>query len=570
MFRTDPAGVAYSVAGVVFVLVAAVTWRRRTLNPPVARALVAVMLGACWWSVADAVAVAAVEPRVAGVASLAIFPGLGVTVATFVWLAATLARTHGSPRRRLLAGLLVEPVLITAAAATNPWHALVYTGAGTPDLTGSALWGFGPLFWVHSLYCYAVLAVGIAMVGHAWWTAPAAFRAQRLGLLVAVLVPAVGNALNLLGALPVDLDPTPLGLAGTGVVMAYALFREHLFTFTPVARALIIEGISDAIVAVSPMGRVIDVNAAAVDLVHRIDPGATQIIGARAADLLPASMAGTDEATEVHVDLDGRPAELHVRSSRLVGRRGRSLGSVLVARDVTEVAAQRRHLAEANARLTEQVATIERLRSDLAELAGRDALTGLHNRRHLVTEFAALLAAAGSSGEPLSVVLLDVDRFKSINDRHGHLTGDAVLVAVAHLLAGAAPDGALVARWGGEEFFVALPRTSGPEAASFADGVRARLERDGVAVAGRTIPCTVSGGVATSTADGATTDALFHAADVRLHAAKRSGRNRVLACGPGVPPPAGHAPAALVTPEPVAAGGGDGPRPRRERGSALG
>jgi diguanylate cyclase (GGDEF)-like protein len=317
--------------------------------------------------------------------------------------------------------------------------------------------------------------------------------------------------------------------------MAYALFRQHLFTFTPIARALIIEQISDAIVAVSPMGRVIDVNPPAAHLVSRLHPGVTQIIGARVEDLFPATMAGTtEEPTEVGVELDGRPAQLHVRSSRLVSRTGRSLGSVLVARDVTEVTAQSRRLADANAQLTRQVETIERLRADLAELAGRDPLTGLHNRRHLVTEFETLLGAAEASGDPLTVVLLDVDRFKSINDHHGHLAGDAVLVAFADLLAAAAPERALVARWGGEEFFVALPATSGPDGAAFADRLRARLERDGVAVAGRTIACTVSGGVATYPGSGVTTDALFHAADVLLHEAKQSGRNRVLGGAPTV------------------------------------
>jgi diguanylate cyclase (GGDEF)-like protein len=535
VFRYEPAGVAYTAAAVVFALVAAVTWHRRALNPTVARALVTVMLGACWWSVADAVAVAAVQPVVAAVASLALFPGLSMTVASFIWLAATLDRAEGSPRSRLAVLLLVEPVLITVAAATNPWHLLVYVGEGARDLTGSWSWGFGPLFWVHSFYSYSVLVIGIGMVARTWWTAPAAFRAQRLSLLVAVLVPVIGNAFNLAGALPIDVDPTPIGLAVTGVVMAYTMFRQHLFTFTPVARALIIEQISDAVVAVSPMGRVIDVNPSAAHLVGRLRPEVTRIIGARVEDLFPAPLVGTaDEATDVRVELDGRPAQLHVRSSRLVSPGGRALGSVLVARDVTEESAQSRRLAEANVELTRQVETIERLRADLAELASRDALTGLHNRRHLVTEFQSLLAEAAASGEPLTVVLLDVDRFKAINDRQGHLVGDAVLVAFADLLTAGAPPGSLVARWGGEEFFVALPRTSGPDGAAFADRLRARLERDGVAVAGRTIGCTVSGGVATYPASGTTTDALFHAADVLLGEAKRSGRNRVLGGAPVV------------------------------------
>ena len=560
MFRSEPAGLAYTAAAVAFVVLAVVTWRRRALNPTVARTLVLVMVGACSWSVADAVAVSAVDPRVAGVASLAIFPGLSATVAAFVCLAGTITHAQWVPGRRVVAALLVEPVLITAAAATNPWHALVYTGAGTARLTGSADWGFGPVFWAHSFYCYAALAVGIGIVAWSWWTAPRAFRGQRLSVLVAVVVPVVVNAVNLAGGLPIEMDPTPVGFAVTGMVLAYSIFHQQLFTFAPVGRELILEHISDAIIAVSPMGRVIDLNPAAARLVRRMRGGTGEIVGAPAHDLLGAALTGVGaEGAEVGVELDGAPAELHVRTSRLVDRRGRSLGDVLLVREVTEVKAQSRRLEAANAQLTEQVRTIERLRADLAEQASRDPLTGLHNRRHMVERFDVLLAEARAAGEPLTVVLLDVDRFKVVNDRHGHLAGDAVLLEVARRLAHEAPAGALVARWGGEEFFVALPATGVVDGLAFADAVRRRLEDEGIALDGTTVRCTLSGGVATFPASGTTTGELFHAADVSLHSAKASGRNQVLTGvgtrRPAVPSSAGRA-GDLVTPS----RGAEGPR----------
>ncbi len=561
MFRSDPAGIAYTAAAGAFVVLALITWRRRALNPTVALTLVLVMLGACWWSVFDAVAASAVVPQVAAVASLAIFPGLSGTVAAFVVLAGTISRAQWTPGRRLVGLLLVEPVLITVAAATNPWHGLVFTGEGIAELTGARYWDFGPVFWAHSFYCYSALVVGIAMVGWSWWTAPRAFKAQRLSVLVAVLVPVIVNAINLAGGLPIEMDPTPVGFAITGIVLSSSIFHQQLFTFAPVARALILEHISDAIIAVSPMGRVIDLNPAGVRLVRRMRAGTDEIIGAPAVDLLGAAMADADEeGAEVSVELDGEPAELHVRSSRLVDSTGRALGTVLVARDVTEAKAQSRRLEEANLQLTRQVDTIERLRADLAEQASRDALTGLHNRRHMVERFDLLLADARAAGTPLTVVLLDVDRFKTINDRHGHLAGDAVLVEVARRLAHEAPAGALVARWGGEEFFVALPGADVVAGLAFAETVRGCLEDEDVTVDGGRVACTVSGGVATFPASGTTTGELFHAADVSLYAAKASGRNQVLT---GVPTRAPVAPSSagradvLVTPS----RGPEGPRP---------
>lgn len=555
MFRSEPAGIAYTAAAVVYVVVAAVGWRRRSLDSTIARSLVLVMVGSCWWALADAVNVSAVDETVAAVAGMLIFPGLSLMVASFVCLAGAIARPQWTPSRRVLALLSVEPVVITVAALTNPWHLTVYTGAGAAQLTGSGSWGYGDVFWAHTAYSYLALASGVAMVAYAWWTAPRAFRAQRLSLLVAVLVPVAMNAVNLAGYLPVELDPTPVALSVTVIVMAYSIFRQDLFTFTPVARGLIIEHISDAIIAVGPMGRVIDLNPAAVRLVRRLRPGAAEIVGTSARDLLGVAMAATGrEPTEITVTLDGAPAELHVRSSDLVDRKGRSLGSVLVARDVTEVTAQSRRLEEANAQLTRQVETIERLRADLAEQASRDALTGLHNRRYMVERFDLLLAEARAAGEPLTVVLLDVDRFKTINDHHGHLAGDAVLVDVAGRLAREAPPGALVARWGGEEFFVALPGTDVVAGLAFAEVVRRRLEDEGIDVDGARVPVTVSGGVATSPESGTTTEELFHAADVSLYTAKASGRNQVLT---GVAPRRTVAPAhadGLVTPSRGAGG----------------
>ncbi|NTW38785.1 MAG: GGDEF domain-containing protein, partial [Cellulomonadaceae bacterium] len=177
--------------------------------------------------------------------------------------------------------------------------------------------------------------------------------------------------------------------------------------------------------------------------------------------------------------------------------------------------------------LVHQIEVIDDLRGELAELASHDALTGLHNRRHMVERFACMVAQAQETGEALAVVLLDVDLFKEVNDRYGHLVGDEVLVALARRIAGQAPERALVARWGGEEFFVAVPGADAAAGLDVAESARRTCQDDPITVAGHTIHCTLSGGVAAYPVSGTTTSALFHAADVSLYEAKRSGRNVV-------------------------------------------
>ena len=530
----DPTGIAYAAAAVVFVWVAVVTWVRRAHSPTVAVSLVVVMGAFAASSIADAVAIASTAPTTAAIATLAILPGVGVATSAFACLGFAIARPQWVPSGGLLAVLSVEPVLATLAVATNSGHQLVYRGEGVPRLTDAAGWEYGPAFWWHTTYSYIALLVGTGFIAWSWLESPAAFRKQRLTLLLAVLVPWVANMVYLARGLGQSVDPTPFAFAVAGVVMLNAMFRQDLIRFSPVARALIVDQIGDAIVVVNAAGRVLDLNAAAVALVHGMSPDASDELVGASADALFGEHLGAPGSpeTELVVELSGGRAEFEVRASQLIDPAGRDLGTVFVARDVTDANNQTRRLTAAHAQLVRQVETIDALRADLEELASRDALTGLHNRRHLVLRFASMLAAAERLGHPIAVVLFDIDGFKAVNDAFGHLAGDAVLIGLARLLEVHAPSGSLVTRWGGEEFFIALPGADADAGYAFADTLRGRCEHNEILVDGQPIRCTLSGGVAAYPASGTTMDALFDAVDASMYNAKKAGRNVVFVHGP--------------------------------------
>ncbi len=524
----DAAGIAYAVIAVVFAGIAVLSWQRRRHSPTVAVALAVVMVGLGFSAAADAVAVTSTSEWVASVASLTIVPGIGVAAGALLCLGMGIARPQWVPGRPLLGALAVEPLLLAAAVTTNPLHLWVYRGTGAAELTDSATWGYGPVFWVHTTYCYLLLTLGLGFVALAWRRAPGAFRRQRRTLVLAILVPSAANLTYLARGFGDFVDPTPFGFAIAGALVAHALFREDLFTLSPVARALIVDQIGDVIVVLDPTRRILDLNVAAAELVRTGHPDApADLVGSPAGDLFGGLLGAEPAQASTAIEVHGRLTEFEVRRSPLLDLRGRALGEVFVARDVTETNAQSRRLAEANARLVRQIETIDRLRSDLAERADRDALTGLHNRRHMVERFPLMVAESARAGTPLAVVLLDVDLFKEINDRHGHLVGDQVLMALAHRLRTHAPQPSLVARWGGEEFFVALPGADAAAGLAVADDLRRRCAGLPIVVADRAIHCTLSGGVAACPASGTTTNALFHAADMALYAAKTGGRNRV-------------------------------------------
>ncbi|WP_155372597.1 GGDEF domain-containing protein [Catellatospora vulcania] len=173
----------------------------------------------------------------------------------------------------------------------------------------------------------------------------------------------------------------------------------------------------------------------------------------------------------------------------------------------------------------------------LTDLAGRDPLTGLHNRRSFEERLAGALAYADRSGTPVCLLMLDLDHFKSVNDRYGHPAGDQVLRTVAALLVRELRAVDVAARLGGEEFGVLLPGIGQRDAMAAAERLRTAIARCPVVHAGATLMATTSIGVVCYPWHARTGDQLFERADDALYHAKRAGRDRV--SGPP-PQPAGR------------------------------
>lgn len=163
---------------------------------------------------------------------------------------------------------------------------------------------------------------------------------------------------------------------------------------------------------------------------------------------------------------------------------------------------------------------------ELKRIATHDELTGLYTRRYLMEEFPRILAQADRHNHPLSVIMMDIDHFKNVNDNHGHEAGDRVLRNLSKLLMKHVRTEDIVVRWGGEEIFIVLPETNIDKAEKLAERIRSIIESDEIPYNGHGVEITVSMGVA-NLKDGMDKDELFKNADEALYKAKGDGRNRV-------------------------------------------
>lgn len=283
----------------------------------------------------------------------------------------------------------------------------------------------------------------------------------------------------------------------------------------------LIESASEAIIAVDAAGRIELFNPAACRLFGYADE---EIRGRQPEDVLMQREAGRKGASPARCPimetvLDGRPrrgvrlnyrhkaghaipVELSVAPLRVEDE---PLGAVALLVDVS------RHLA---------------YEAELERLARTDGLTGLWNRRYFVEQCLHEMRRAERMSEPLCLMMLDLDHFKQINDRHGHAAGDAVLVAFAHLLKASLREMDIPGRLGGEEFCIGLPGITLEEAFAVANRLRQSIEAMEIPFEGHAIRITASVGLGKW--DGRESlDALLGRVDACLYRAKDSGRNTV-------------------------------------------
>lgn len=443
--------------------------------------------------------------------------------------AAFLAFAHRYAGRRIphaaavYAGVAAPLAVLAVLAFTDPLHGWVRIAPrlvpGTPfaELT----YGFTPLFTAAFGWLVVVYLAAFAELAAAWARTHPLYRAQVSALAAGAAVPLLGAALTLtvLADSP-GRDITPITFAVSQLVIAWGLFRRRLFDMVPVARHAVVESLADAVWVIDAEGRVLDLNPAA----RRAAGGnGAEPVGRAIEEVIPLSAETVHRLADTsgeHVEVETTAGAAELGVHPVNGPRGEQWGRVLVMRDIRERKRAEQELRDHRDRLEGLVT--ERT-EQLLHGAFHDALTGLPNRalfqdrlRHALDLFHR------HPDRGFAVMIVDLDRFKRVNDSFAHLAGDRLLAAVADRLRVGMRDGDTVARFGGDEFALLLEDVPGAgEALRAAEHVQSALAAPFV-IEGHELVVTASLGIALSE-PGTEPDELVRKADTALYRAKELG-----------------------------------------------
>ncbi len=449
---------------------------------------------------------------------------LGIPFIPVFWLLMAAAYSGRSfwLRRRVVAALLASSVLTILLNYTNGLHHLFYRSASVktsgpfPVIALSK----GVLFWVYIGYANAVLVAGTWLLVDTFRRTALPYRKQTAVMLAAAALPWLGFLCYLSGLSPLFLDTTPLCFTVAGPIFAWGLFHYGIFDIAPVAKDSVFASMRDGAIVLDGRNRIIDFNPAAAALIHELTPRSR---GRSLDELLSVcpnllKLLGPDggQGSDCEFGDGDERRYYHARISSVSDVQGRPLGKVLLISDVTELG---------------------RLMDRLREQSTIDDLTRLFNRRHFLEAGRKEIERAKRFGTPLSLVLVDLDHFKTVNDTWGHEVGDAVLQEVSRRFRNCLRTIDVPSRHGGEEFAILLPQTPPTPAGIVAERMRqALLDRPVEVSPDIHVRITASFGVAgwERVEDQAIED-LIRLADAALYDAKGAGRDsvRTASGGPG-------------------------------------
>lgn len=493
------------IAGTVCLFVALLVFQARRAATG-SFALIGLLLALAWWDITYAI-------FWADVPALSKFFWLdatyiGVVTAPVALFIFSLRISHRSKwlKSPLLALVLLEPVVVLILLFTDPQHGLFFAGKRTEN--NVFIQDGGPVFWLNVVFSYSLILLATILLVRTFIHSSGIYRKQIGMILFGLSVTWLNSIIFLLGINPLPgVDNTPFSFTIGALAFAFSIFRYRLLEIVPIARDILIEKMSDGVLVVDAHNRIVDMNPVARTMLNIPVSALGEPVGQALSHwkrndreilaMLKASVVfelGGDSKTYVEV-----------RATPIMDQKNRTMGRLIVLHDITK---------------------LKNTQDELKLLATRDSLTGAINRGHFMELARREILRAKRYKRKLSLIMMDLDYFKNVNDTYGHQAGDQVLIALTDTCGLVTRTLDVFARLGGEEFALLLPEIGQRAAMQIAERLRVSFENTVMKSDSKAFHVTISMGVTElGKRQADTLEEMLHRADRALYRAKASGRN---------------------------------------------
>ncbi|MDP1395691.1 histidine kinase N-terminal 7TM domain-containing protein [Lysinibacillus capsici] len=412
--------------------------------------------------------------------------------------------------RKKIMALIAIPFISLIMVATNDIHHFHYRVFEIDPILGAPYihQEIGIWYIIHGIFTFGCMFVSFLLVLIHWKETTKAYRQQLIALMCGQLIPMITAFIYLLGLTPQGVDPVPMVLWASSFLYLWSINSSRLFRVMPVAKDAIFHSINDGVIVLDESARLIEFNQACSKVFPQLtrsmisrDIGKTwiEVTG----QPMPFTLEAVVNTQDIEMVLSDHTYQVRVTELQHVNH---GKGLLLIFTDITE---------------------LKELQRQLEQLAFYDELTQIYNRRAFFQQCNQAYSEARESSSAFTVILMDIDHFKNVNDTYGHAIGDQLLVHVVKVCQSVLKKGELFARYGGEEFVLALKDSTLLEGQALANLLCNSVESQPLMTTEGAIRATISCGVAEGTKGQETLYQLLNNADKALYAAKQAGRNRV-------------------------------------------
>lgn len=400
------------------------------------------------------------------------------------------------------------PVLTTFIALTNPYYHLYYSNYDIFYFHSYIMLRLHPslFYFIFASYSICAFIYGFFIFFRLWRSSSFNIKTQAFWLFIASFFPTVAYLIHVSNLFPIPYDLTTLGFGLFAVCYFIAIFKYNFLELKEIEQNQIFNEIGEGIIIIDINNSLINFNNAAQKMYPWLS---RSYLGKCISDFDEGGELCTNSNKAFRLNITRNAEQKYLGCTVTpIFKKNKCEGKILIFQDITKNVL---------------------IEKKLKDLALRDELSGIFNKRKIIIEAKKEFYRYERYNHNLSVLMMDIDLFKRVNDTYGHMAGDETIKAVAKLCKNRLRKSDLIGRYGGEEFLIFLPETILDEALMIAEDIRKLIENTSIFFADTIINIQVSIGVSSTSSydDKITLDELIYNADKSLYAAKEFGRNCV-------------------------------------------